>query len=86
MNEFTAIHVDLLLALHAAGEGGVPFATLLTDLRRGRHQGLTEPQLLAALRLIGDRSLAAGFGSALGTPRWRITSRGVSALAEEGLL
>lgn len=86
MNEFTPLHVDLCLALHGAGEHGLPIATLLADCRRGRHPQLTEPQLLAALRLIADRSLAVAFGSALGVQRWRLTGRGTVALAEEGLL
>lgn len=86
MNDFTHLHADLLLALHGAGEHGVPVAHLLADCRRGRHPQLTEPQIIAALRLIADRSMAVSFGSALGVQRWRITSRGTSALAEEGLL
>lgn len=86
MNELTPLHVDLALALYAAGEHGLPAATLLPDLRRGRHAALTEPQLIAALRLLADRSLAVSFGSALGQQRWRLTGRGTVALHEEGLV
>ncbi|MBL9187913.1 MAG: hypothetical protein JNK23_10565 [Opitutaceae bacterium] len=77
--------VHLLLALNGAGAHGLPVATLLVDLRRGGHHTLSEPQLVAALRGLADQSHAVSFGSALGQQRWRITSRGKSALHEEGL-
>jgi hypothetical protein len=80
-----ALHIDLLLALKAAAQYGLPLDALLADLRRGRHRGLTQPQLETALRDLADQSLATPFDSPLSGRRWRITALGTSALQEEGL-
>lgn len=82
----TNLHADLLLALNGAGKFGLKLETLLADLRRGRHRGLTLPQLETAARDLADRSLVAPFESALEEKRWRITQLGASALSEEGLV
>ncbi|MBI5693654.1 MAG: hypothetical protein HZC55_26555 [Verrucomicrobia bacterium] len=81
----TTLHIDSLVALGAAGDFGLPLDTLLADLRRGRHRSLAQPQCEKALRDLADRSLAAPYESELGVARWRITARGRSALAEEGV-
>jgi hypothetical protein len=79
------LSLDLLVALRATGEHGSSLPLLLIDLRRGRHRGLTEPELLKALRDLADRCHAIAFVSATGSDRWRATAAGKSALEEEGL-
>lgn len=81
----TKLHIDLMLALRGAGEFGGGVDELLTDLRQGRHRDLAKPELERALRDLADKSFATAFISALEKKRWRITSRGESALQEEGL-
>lgn len=80
------LHADILLALHGAGKFGLKLDNLIADLRRGRHRGLTVPQLESAARELADRSLVAPFESALGEQRWRITQLGTSSLQEEALI
>lgn len=81
----TNLHTDTLVALNGAGEHGLPLETLLGDLRRGRHRNLTQPQAAQALRDLADKSFATPFDTGFGSQRWRVTGRGQSALAEEGL-
>lgn len=81
----STLHLDSLLALNGAGEFGLPLDNLAADLRRGRHRGATLPQVEKALRDLADRSFATPFDTELGGQRWRITGRGKSALAEEGV-
>lgn len=79
------LHLDTLLALVGAADLGLPIEPLLADLRRGRHPQLTQPEAEHVLRELADKSLAAPYGTALGTRRWRITARGEAALREENL-
>jgi len=81
----TTLHIDLILDLRVPAENGLAPDALLTDMRRGRHRNLSEPELLAALRDLADKALVIPFDGALGTRRWRITGRGEAALKEEGL-
>ena len=80
-----ALHIDLLIALRAPDRYGLALDALLTDMRRGRHRELTEPELLKALRDLADKGLAISFTSATGSARWRITYLGKAALIEDGL-
>jgi hypothetical protein len=81
----TNLHIDTLVALNGAADFGLPVDNLLADLRRGRHRGLSLPQLEKALRDLADKSFATPFDSELSGQRWRVTGRGKSALAEEGI-
>lgn len=77
---------DTLVALHAAGDHGLPVSILLADLRRGRHPKVTQPQLEGALRTLADKTFTTPFTGALDDERWRITGRGTSALEEARLV
>jgi hypothetical protein len=79
------LHIDLLIALRPAAQFGLGTADLLTDMRRGRHPELTEPEIERALRELADRSFIFAFKSPLGAKRWRISGQGESALQEERL-
>lgn len=79
------LSIDLLRALHAAGQFGLLAVDLLADMRRGRHRDLTLPELESSLRALADDSLAKPFTDALRQKRWAITSVGASALQEAGL-
>ena len=79
------LHVDLLIALRAAGEYGVALEQLLADLRLGRHRELVAPDLQAALRDLGDTRFVSMFTSPLGQKRWRLTSLGGDKMKEAGL-
>lgn len=80
----TPLPIDTLVALRGAGEIGLPLGTLLTDLRRGRHPHLAEPELRRALRDLADQRLAAYEENPV-VGRWRITAHGSSVLQEAGV-
>lgn len=79
------LHIDILLLLRAVGQYGLDVSTLRDDLRQRRHQTLSEPQLLAALRDLADQSFVDQFTSALRKQRWKILGLGESALREAKL-
>ena len=54
-------------------------------MRRSAHREVTEPDVVQALRDLGDKAFVMAYDSALGGKRWRITELGKSALKEEGL-
>lgn len=78
------LHFNLMIELRSAKEWGATVALLLPRLRVSGHRGLTEPELLKALRDLADQSYVMSFTSALGNPTWKITKHGENALTEEG--
>lgn len=78
------LHITLLLALRGVQPFGLPVGTLLTQARTAGHRSVTQPQIEAALRDLGDRSLVATVEGTLGTTH-RLTALGLSTLTEEGL-
>jgi hypothetical protein len=78
------LHLDTLVALRSSGDIGLPVGTLLTDLRRGRHPHVAEPDLRRALRDLADQRLAAYEENPV-VGRWRITAHGSSVLQEAGV-
>ena len=77
------LHLSLLLAMRGVLPYGLPLATLLTHARTAGHRSVTQPEIEAALRDLGDRALAATVQGTLGTT-YRLTALGVSTLKEEG--
>jgi hypothetical protein len=78
----TKLHVDILIDLKAAGEFGLPLDNVVTDMRRGRHCDITEPEVRTALRDLADRTFVALCEGDL-SKRWMITGRGKVALQTE---
>lgn len=81
----TRLHLDILIELRQLTTYGLAVETLLAYLRRSAHREATEPDVVQALRDLGDKAFVMAYDSALGGKRWRITELGKSALKEEGL-
>jgi len=84
-DESQSLAVFLMVGLRAAGDAGRGEDRLLLDARREGFADLAAPDLQLQLRGLADKSWLAPYNSPLGGKRWRITARGESALAEQGL-